>query len=376
MTYKKAIVFCTIGAVFYAVVLTFIYPLVNLIISAAQKFGLNLRGLEGASDKSSIDIAYILLIFLLIFFLDILARYKKKTSLFKFLFGKSFNQRQMSEDVFRLAVFISTFIIVPLMTVAFLQRTNLFSDRSFHTSFFDRLFVEDGPMEWLTCIVFAGAGIVFFRAQIVIRGLANQKSAWLGWFICGLALASIFVAGEEISWGQRLFGWSTPDVIESYNTQSETNLHNIFSSYLDNLTESTFHIRYYFIIGAIVFFVSWFGCLQVLVRKENTFRFLPHASFVFLAAEISIFALHYITQELVEEVAGIYMVLLAWDFLRQAKDLNRQENSVNLAGASPTAADGSILPEPRGLYRPSLDHPVYISDLQERQVKHLFASEH
>ena len=35
-----------------------------------------------------------------------------------------------------------------------------------------------------------------------------------------------YYAGEEISWGQHFFGWSTPDEWSSVNDQQETNLHN------------------------------------------------------------------------------------------------------------------------------------------------------
>jgi len=33
--------------------------------------------------------------------------------------------------------------------------------------------------------------------------------------------------GEEISWGQRLFGFGTPKLINKYNVQGEFNLHNL-----------------------------------------------------------------------------------------------------------------------------------------------------
>lgn len=32
----------------------------------------------------------------------------------------------------------------------------------------------------------------------------------------------------EISWGQRMFGWDTPEWLEAINAQGETNLHNIW----------------------------------------------------------------------------------------------------------------------------------------------------
>jgi len=43
-----------------------------------------------------------------------------------------------------------------------------------------------------------------------------------------LAGAIIFMIGEEISWGQRIFGWTTPETYAEINKQHETNLHNIY----------------------------------------------------------------------------------------------------------------------------------------------------
>jgi hypothetical protein len=36
--------------------------------------------------------------------------------------------------------------------------------------------------------------------------------------------------GEEISWGQRIFGWGTPEFLGELNAQNETNLHNLWFS--------------------------------------------------------------------------------------------------------------------------------------------------
>jgi hypothetical protein len=40
------------------------------------------------------------------------------------------------------------------------------------------------------------------------------------------------VAGEETSWGQHIFNWSTPDYWATINDQRETNIHNM-SSWFD-----------------------------------------------------------------------------------------------------------------------------------------------
>ncbi len=47
-----------------------------------------------------------------------------------------------------------------------------------------------------------------------------------------LALACFYLAGEELSWGQQLFHWQTPEAIIEVNDQQETNLHNM-SSWFD-----------------------------------------------------------------------------------------------------------------------------------------------
>lgn len=45
-----------------------------------------------------------------------------------------------------------------------------------------------------------------------------------------LALLFLFVAGEEISWGQRIFGIETPEAIGALNVQNEMNFHNMWST--------------------------------------------------------------------------------------------------------------------------------------------------
>lgn len=84
------------------------------------------------------------------------------------------------------------------------------------------LFTEDGPMEYLT--------VVLLVVSAVFGGLAARTSdlpkadrilLWL--FVGGL----VFLALEEISWGQRIFGIETPETLKKSNVQGEINLHNL-----------------------------------------------------------------------------------------------------------------------------------------------------
>lgn len=88
---------------------------------------------------------------------------------------------------------------------------------------------EDGPIEWISVACFAIAFSATLYAALRCHrgrffGKETRSNVWLYllaafFFVCG---------GEEISWGQRIFGWSTPELWRSINAQEETNLHNIW----------------------------------------------------------------------------------------------------------------------------------------------------
>jgi hypothetical protein len=84
---------------------------------------------------------------------------------------------------------------------------------------------EDGPAENLQFVFLVAATI---GAALVSRARARRGDRFLAVAYAGLALACFFVAGEEISWGQRLFGIETPPVIAEHNIQHEITLHNTY----------------------------------------------------------------------------------------------------------------------------------------------------
>lgn len=91
---------------------------------------------------------------------------------------------------------------------------------------------EDGWIEWLTVIALLAACILMLR-----RGLALRKIRPLPFILVtfGAAFVFLFGAGEEISWGQRIFGLETPEAFKKggevspglHNKQGEMNLHNL-----------------------------------------------------------------------------------------------------------------------------------------------------
>lgn len=76
---------------------------------------------------------------------------------------------------------------------------------------------EDNFFEWLTALCFLGASVIFWKLFRMKKNL----------FFLALAFVFFVGFGEEISWGQRLIGFKTPEKIEKINVQQEFNIHNL-----------------------------------------------------------------------------------------------------------------------------------------------------
>jgi hypothetical protein len=75
---------------------------------------------------------------------------------------------------------------------------------------------EDRVVEWWTALLFLAAGVIALQRAVSQRRIGDAL----------VALFCIFVAGEELSWGQRLVGYTPPPAFLEHNTQQELNLHN------------------------------------------------------------------------------------------------------------------------------------------------------
>jgi hypothetical protein len=76
---------------------------------------------------------------------------------------------------------------------------------------------EDGLVEWGTCIFY------FLSSLFFLFTFRKTKNI----YILLLSLVMFFGAGEEISWGQRIFGFKTPETVKKDNVQGEFNVHNL-----------------------------------------------------------------------------------------------------------------------------------------------------
>ena len=88
---------------------------------------------------------------------------------------------------------------------------------------------EDHYFENVGAISLFVTSILFFYGFLLARKSLDR--IWVAlvkqMVYLGLALLFFFGAGEEISWGQRIFGFKTPQALAQVNKQDELNLHNL-----------------------------------------------------------------------------------------------------------------------------------------------------
>lgn len=84
---------------------------------------------------------------------------------------------------------------------------------------------EDGLAENFQVVFLLLASL---GAAVIARTRWRRGERTLALSYAGFAVACFFVAGEEISWGQRLLGIATPAFLAENNVQQEITLHNTF----------------------------------------------------------------------------------------------------------------------------------------------------
>jgi hypothetical protein len=150
----------------------------------------------------------------------------------------------------------------------------------YHYNLADFLINSENGLVELGTVVILFPAIIYGICCIKLRKLIPNK-LFLIWIIL-LTASSVYFAGEEISWGQQLFNWHTPDTFKEINDQHETNIHNI-SSWFDQ--KPRLALELWVVIGGI--FAPVFFKLK---EKKHDFNFwfwpppifIPTASIIVL----------------------------------------------------------------------------------------------
>ena len=96
-----------------------------------------------------------------------------------------------------------------------------FTDKEYYENSFA---VEDGIIEYGTVLMLLISGIIMIRRFILFGRFKHFR-----WKLTVIVIAVLFIfaAGEEISWGQRIFGVESSEFFKDNNAQQEMNLHNL-----------------------------------------------------------------------------------------------------------------------------------------------------
>ena len=120
---------------------------------------------------------------------------------------------------------------------------------------------EDGPVENVTAIFLIIAGIIGF---IIFTKFLKMNKKKFGFLFLFLAISFLVLGLEEISWGQRIFNFQTPELF-SANVQGQFTIHNlpVFWTYLHD---------FLMMVGFVGAF-GWIILRKIETRYRNFVRF-------------------------------------------------------------------------------------------------------
>jgi len=189
---------------------------------------------------------------------------------------------------------------------------------------------EDRPLEWLSALFLLGASALF-----AFESVRRRRDA-VGLVCAGLLCLALFVIGmEEISWGQRLFGFATPERLAEANWQAEFNFHNVQT----DLSETV----YYFGAGIFLIVLPLLRDLvPVSVASHRWLDFAPRRSVALMSVPLAWFTYgHWDLLPIQLTTCLAFFALFAWALAAAARG-DRIEGLVFLFAASTLACCQSL----------------------------------
>lgn len=165
------------------------------------------------------------------------------------------------------------YVVISILYISILYLVIFIGEKQFVI----KLGEEDGFIESFGAVCFLMASIVFIllflRSQ---RGndfilFKTPKNI----FFLLLGLAFFFAAGEEISWGQRILHFETPELLDSVNMQDEFNIHNINIFHNEDVTDKKkplLALLLNFNVIFNLFCLLYCGLIPVLSRFSKLFE--------------------------------------------------------------------------------------------------------
>jgi hypothetical protein len=208
----------------------------------------------------------------------------------------------------------------PWTTVLFAALAIVFAIVENDAAMWRFLIREDGPVEDATSAALAIASIVFaMAARRTFQSPAVRR------FCVVFSVLLMVGALEEISWGQRIIGVSSPEFFREHNAQQETNIHNTLQQMVPFTcpicTDGRLLTKHVVILGLAAYGIIAPALLHV--RSLQPYLLARYVLYppLFLSPAIVIAGLFMFDrfdvpfgneEEVGELLLGIYLVLFAW----------------------------------------------------------------
>jgi hypothetical protein len=194
------------------------------------------------------------------------------------------------------------------------------------------IYGEDGVLESITALLAFAGGFIFLYLKKYYPGQMQR------FFLLAFAIAMLLFAFEEISWGQRIFGWETPAYLMENNIQQESNLHNLFNEYFD------FAYLVFSSVAASIFFYrkQLIALLERIPKIKSLAIFVP-SSYFFYSGYIFIYLMFYTFliekgAETLEITIAIFLFFYAYNLLIRIKEpevvREKDSNTVTIPNTS------------------------------------------
>ncbi len=195
---------------------------------------------------------------------------------------------------------VNFFVLGLNMAVALLSLAGCFYLQYYHPASYAQLVLEDCWGEYGTFCAYLLAALLLLLVMI-------KKPSFFKFGYIGLAIVLFVIGMEEISWGQRILNFSTPEVMKKLNYQSEVSVHNILDNYFD--IQSLFIYAISFWVMLVPWLLKKFASLRYWFEKLGLPVFPPETTPLFLVSLGLTITAPFISNDEIKEL------LLAFAFL-------------------------------------------------------------
>ena len=209
-------------------------------------------------------------------------------------------------SLFEFATYVAILILLSIVIILFCFFPDLLWEAVQEDAIFENLTV----FFLLVCL-----SICLFKVYVHMKAVRYRAVLTFSF----LSLVILFVAGEEISWGQRIFNIQSGEFFMQNNTQNETNLHNL------QIGDIRIN-KLVFTQLSTLFFALYFLFSRLLCRKFNVLKKiiesfcipLPklHHTIFFYFAFLTVYAFDYKRNNEVMELIFplIYIIIFLYPY--------------------------------------------------------------